>query len=170
MNAQPDISAVIVSWNTRDFLRDCLNSVFAETTGLQIEVIVVDNNSTDGSADMVRSEFPQVRLVQNETNLGFAAANNRAFPLCNAEKILLLNSDTVVIGNALRTLADFLDRHPEAAVVAPKLEQSHAVDILGCGRQLSLRTAANHWLFLARLFPHHSIFEGVYYYRGKHDD
>src|SRR5256714_1826586 len=170
MDSKPDISVVIVNWNTRDLLRDCLNSVFAEPTGLQIEAIVVDNKSSDGSAEMVRSEFPQVRLVQNETNLGFAAANNRAFPLCRAEKILLLNSDTVVYANALRTLAEFLDRHREAAAVAPKLEQSHAVDILGCGRQLSLRTAANHWLFPARLFPGVRAFEGVYYYRGKHDD
>ena len=165
----PEISVVIVSWNTRELLRDCLRSVFTEPTGLTLEVFVVDNKSTDGSVEMVRHEFPGVHLIENETNIGFAAANNRAFPVCRADKILVLNSDTVVRAKALRMLAQFLDRHPDTAAVAPKLEQSHAVDILGCGRQLSLRTAANHWLFLARMFPQLPAFEGVYYYRGKHD-
>jgi GT2 family glycosyltransferase len=170
MDSKPEISIVIVNWNTRDLLRDCLNSVFAEPTALLLEVIVVDNNSSDDSVEMVRREFPQAHLIQNQKNIGFAAANNLALPLCRADKVLLLNSDTVVVANALRTLVDFLDRHPSAGAVAPKLEQSHAVDILGCGRQLSLRTAANHWLFLARLFPGVRACEGVYYYRGKHDD
>src|SRR5450755_3364723 len=108
---QPDLSIVIVSWNTRELLRDCLVSVLAEPTGLKLEVFVTDNASADNSAPMVRESFPQVQVVENETNLGFAAANNRVFPLCRAEKILLLNSDTVVKGNALRVLVDFLDAH-----------------------------------------------------------
>ena len=167
----PDLSVVIISWNTRELLRDCLTSVFSEPTGLTLEVFVADNASSDGSAEMVRDSFPQVQLIQNETNLGFAAANNRIFPLCHADKILLLNSDTVVIGNALRVLVDCLDRHREAGAVAPKLNQTGAgIDILGCGELITLRTSINHWLFLARMFPRVRAFEGIYHYAGAHDD
>jgi N-acetylglucosaminyl-diphospho-decaprenol L-rhamnosyltransferase len=165
---QPDLSIVIVSWNTRELLRDCLASVFAEPSGLKLEVFVTDNASADNSAQMVRESFPQVQVVENEINLGFAAANNRVFPLCHAEKILLLNSDTVVKNDALRVLFDFLDAHLDVAAVAPKLEQSN-VDIIGCGRRVTLRTTINHWLFLSRLFPHVKSLEGIYHYAGVHD-
>jgi N-acetylglucosaminyl-diphospho-decaprenol L-rhamnosyltransferase len=167
---KPDVSIVIVSWNTRELLRDCLTSVFRECGGLTLEVFVVDNASTDSSPEMVRASLPEVRLIENEANIGFAAANNRAFAFCQADKILLLNSDTVLKAGALKLLVDFLDLHREAAAVAPKLEQSQTVDILGCGRQLSLRTAMNHWLFFARLFPRMRSLEGIYYYREKHDN
>lgn len=170
MISKPDISVVIVTWNTRDLLRDCLKSVFATPSSLNLEVFVVDNASTDSSSEMVRAEFPQVRLIENSDNVGFARANNQAFPFCQGHKIVLLNSDTVVVGNALETLSRFLNDHSDVGAVAPKLEQSQTVDILGCGRALTLRTAINHWLLLARLFPHTSFFEGVYYYRDAHDD
>jgi GT2 family glycosyltransferase len=166
---RPDLSVVIVSWNTRDLLRDCLASVFAEPSGLKLEVFVADNASSDGSAQMVRDSFSKVRLIENEKNLGFAAANNAVFPLCQSDKILLLNPDTVVKADALRVLSAFLDRHAEAGAVAPKLAQTEAdVDILGCGNLLTLETSINHWLFLARWFPR--IFDGIYYYAGVHDD
>lgn len=170
MTSNPDISVVIVNWNTRELLRDCLTSVFAKPTALQLEVLVVDNASTDDSAKMVRESFREVRLIENHENVGFARANNQAFPFCLGSKIVLLNSDTVVAGDALGLLARFLDDHSDVGAVAPKLEQSQTVDILGCGRALTLRTAINHWLLLARLFPRVPFFEGVYYYRGAQDD
>jgi len=170
MISAADISIVIVSWNTRELLRDCLASIFATNGNLNLDVIVVDNASTDGSADVVRKDFPQVRLIENTTNVGFSRANNQAFPLCQSDKITLLNSDTVVVGDALKELAAFLNEHPRAGAVAPKLEQSQTVDILGCGRELTLRSAVNHWLLLARLFTHARFFEGLYYYRDSHDD
>src|SRR5437016_20789 len=105
---KPDLSIVIVSWNTRELLRDCLTSVFREPTGLTLEVVVADNASADSSAKMVRDSFPEVRLIENEANIGFAAANNRAFAFCHADKILLLNSDTVLKADALKLLVDFL--------------------------------------------------------------
>lgn len=166
---QPDLSIVIVNWNTRELLRDCLHSVFAEAANLQLEVFVADNASTDGSAEMVKADFPQVRLIENQKNLGFAAANNAVFPLCAADKILLLNSDTIVKGDALAVLAGFLDRHSDVAAVGPKLEQ-HGLYIIGCGRQATLRTTINHWLFLSRLFPRIKAFEGIYHYAGVHDN
>lgn len=167
---RPDLSIVIISWNTRDLLRECLTSVFAEPTGLKLQVFVADNASSDGSAEMVRQLFPQVRLIENKENLGFAIANNRIFPFCEAEYIVLLNSDTQVLKDALRILRDFLHNHPKVGAAGPKLVHPHVqLDVLGCGRQISLPALFNHYLFLARLFPNVPFFEGIHHYIGAHD-
>src|SRR4051812_43109066 len=121
IRSNPDVSIVIVSWNTRQLLHDCLRSVFDNTRDLAIEVFVVDNNSTDGSVAMVRECFPEVQVVQNDHNVGFAAANNQAFVKSSAGLILLLNSDTILIGDALATLVDFMGAHPEAGATGPRL-------------------------------------------------
>ena len=167
----PDLSIVIVSWNTRELLRECLSSIYAEPSGLALEVFVVDNGSTDGSAAMVRESFPQVELIETGENLGFAKANNLAFARCTAPVVVLLNSDATLQGNALRILLRFLEEHPNVAVVGPKLIHPRLqLSVLGCGAQPTLRRVINHYLFLARLFPHVSAFEGLHYYLGVHDD
>ena len=96
-----DVSIIIVNWNTKDLLRACLASVFGQTQGIGYEVIVVDNDSSDGSAEMIRAEFPLVRLIVNEENRGFAAANNQGIAIASGRYVLLLNSDTVVYNNWL---------------------------------------------------------------------
>jgi GT2 family glycosyltransferase len=78
MSSAPDASVVIVSFNTRDLLRECIGTLYRRVGAISFETIVVDNSSKDGSADMVAAEFPEVRLIRSATNLGFAAANNRA--------------------------------------------------------------------------------------------
>ena len=166
-----DLSIIIVSWNTRELLSACLTAVIASVDGLVLEVFVVDNHSSDGSPEMVRDSFPQVRLIENPDNVGFAAANNQVFPFCSAEAILLLNSDTIVRPGALRTLFDFLREHPKAAAVGPKLVHPRVqLRILGAGRQPTLRTVINHYLFLSALFPRIKFFEGVFLFVGQHDD
>jgi GT2 family glycosyltransferase len=112
-----DISIVIVNWNTRDILRNCLVSVYAQTKGVAFEVIVVDNASMDQSADMVRTEFPEVVLVQNEANRGFAAANNQGMAIARGRYVLLLNSDTIVLYDAIAQVMRFADSQPKAAAV-----------------------------------------------------
>ncbi|OHB67100.1 MAG: hypothetical protein A2Y76_15600 [Planctomycetes bacterium RBG_13_60_9] len=112
-----DVSVIIVSWNTRDILRECLASVYAETRGVCFEVIVIDNASTDGSPEMVKRDFPQARLVQNTHNRGFAAANNQGIALSAGRYVLLLNSDTIVLDNAISKTAAFADVNPRAAVI-----------------------------------------------------
>jgi GT2 family glycosyltransferase len=112
-----DVSIIIVSWNTQGILRDCLQSVYAQTKGIQFEVIVVDNASGDGSADMVRREFPQAVLVANRDNRGFAAGNNQGIDMAQGRYVLLLNSDTVVLDGAIDKSVAFADAHPRAAVV-----------------------------------------------------
>lgn len=115
------LSIAIVNWNTRELLRQCLQSVFDQTQRYSFEIIVVDNASTDGSAEMVAAEFPTVRLIKNEDNRGFAAANNQALRISEGEYFLLLNSDTVVLEGALDALVDFLEEHPGIGGVGARL-------------------------------------------------
>jgi N-acetylglucosaminyl-diphospho-decaprenol L-rhamnosyltransferase len=114
-----DLSIAVVSWNTRDLLDQCLQSVLHTTEGIQAETIVVDNASTDGSADMVRGAYPQVRLIENAENVGFARANNQAFGASVGRHFVLLNPDTVCLPNALPALVTFLDQHLKAGAVGP---------------------------------------------------
>lgn len=167
----PDLSVVIVSWNTRELLRACLSSVFENASALSLEVFVVDNASTDGSAAMVRENFPQVRLIENQNNVGFAAANNQIFPQCSAEFVLLLNSDTVIIDKALQILVDFMRANREAGAVGPRLLHPRLkMRVLGCGHQPTLWREFNHQFGLSRLFPRSRFFRGIYLFVNVHDD
>lgn len=112
-----DLSIVVVSYNTIEMTRECLTSIARNACGLKIQTIVVDNNSQDNSASMVRSDFDEVVLIQNSENKGFAAANNQAFALCRSPYILLLNSDTVVLDSVLKSSTDYLERHPEVGAM-----------------------------------------------------
>jgi GT2 family glycosyltransferase len=115
--APVDVSVCIVSWNVKELLRDCLNSLKANAGDLRYETIVVDNLSADGSAEMVREEFPWVTLVDPKANLGFGRANNLAYKHSTGRWVLLLNPDTVVLDRAIERLVKFADAHPEAAAV-----------------------------------------------------
>ena len=119
----PDVSIVVVSWNVRELLRDCLSSV-EEQTRRAHEVIVVDNHSRDGSAEMVRGEFPEVRLIANTDNRGFAAANNQGLAVATGRNILLLNPDTLVLDAGIDTMLDWLERHPDVGCVGCQVLES----------------------------------------------
>ena len=121
MVAPLDLSIIVVNWNTRDLLANCLQSIYDTVHDLTFEVIVVDNASTDGSADMVRERFPQVRLIENAENVGFAKANNQGIKRSSGRYIVLLNSDTVVRSKAIAHLTTFLDTHPDAGACGPLL-------------------------------------------------
>jgi GT2 family glycosyltransferase len=113
------MAVAVISWNTRELLRACLASCVAERPE---EVVVVDNGSYDGSIEMVRREFPQVRLKTLPSNPGYGAASNIAFKLCQAPYVLLLNSDTEVRPGALEALTRALDERPHTGIIGPKLE------------------------------------------------
>lgn len=116
------VSVLIINWNTREHLLRCLQSLGRGDLGLGIgEVIVVDNASFDGSAEMVRQEFPSVTLIANKRNLGYAKANNQAAAIAKGSYLLLLNPDTEVLPNAIERLVAFAEAHPEAGAIAPKL-------------------------------------------------
>ena len=119
-----DLSIVIVSWNTRDLLEACLQSVLRQCPGpmdrmISVEVLVVDNGSADGAPETVRQAFPQVHLIENEDNPGFARANNQAIQVCRGRYVLLLNPDTDVRPGATDALVRFMDEHPEAGAAGP---------------------------------------------------
>lgn len=113
MNAPPRVSVIIVSYDVRELLRRCLATV-AVQRDVEVEVWVVDNASRDGSAEMVSTSFPKVRLVRNAENVGFARANNQALAQATGDPLLLLNPDTELPGGALATLVEILRRHPAA--------------------------------------------------------
>lgn len=101
-----DVSIIIVNYNTRDLLRDCLQSVYQHTQGIDFEVIVSDNGSEDGSQDMIRALFPDVILMENNANLGFGAANNRGLDVARGKYVFYLNSDTVLCNNGVKIFFD----------------------------------------------------------------
>ena len=102
---QPDVSVVIVSFNTKDLTRKCIRTLERESEGVSVEVIVVDNASRDGSADMLAEEFPYAKLIRSDENLGFAGANNRGFDVATGRYIVLLNSDAFLKPGALYLLS-----------------------------------------------------------------
>lgn len=115
-SAPPDVSIVIVSWNVRELLRECLRSIGDETRRRH-EIIVVDNDSHDGSAAMVRAAFPRAKLIANQRNHGFAEANNQGMAVATGRHVLLLNPDTLVLDGAIDTMLDWLERHPDVGCV-----------------------------------------------------
>ena len=151
----PDVSVVIVSWNTRDYTLGCLASLPAAAMSLGWDAWVVDNASTDNSVAAVREEHPGARIIANAENLGFAAANNQGILACRGRYVLLLNSDTVMPPGSLRTLVAFADAHPRAGVVGPTLLNPDAsyqtgptpfpslwtetLSVTGIGRRLTYR-------------------------------
>jgi GT2 family glycosyltransferase len=115
------LSIIIVSFNTKDLLQKCLQSVFQQTKGIDFELIVVDNHSTDGSPEMVKKKFPQVKLIENKTNLGFAQANNQGIKKGKGEYLLLLNSDTKIKSNALEKLVSLARKKKDLGIAGPRL-------------------------------------------------
>ena len=116
-----DLSVVVLSWNVRDLLRQCLRSTLANNRPAATEIIVVDNASGDGSVEMVRAEFPDVRLIVNVTNRGYTGGNNDGIAAATGRYALVLNPDTQIVGDALVTLVQYADARPDVGVVGPQL-------------------------------------------------
>lgn len=119
-----ELSILIVNWNTRDLLAQCLESVYAYPPNVGFEVIVVDNNSSDGSASMVREKFPHITLLENDANVGFAKANNQAIAQSHGGHKLLLNPDTLVQPDALTVLVSFMRENPTVGAAGSLLLNS----------------------------------------------
>jgi len=166
-----DLGVVIVTWNAREVIRACLDSLFCDAEGLSLQVMVVDNASSDGTAEIVERAYPSVTVVRNAENRGFAAANNQALPLLDAPYVMLLNPDTVVRPGALRILRRYLDEHATVGAVGPKVvHPAMRLRVLSCGYQPSVRTVINQYAGLSRLFPERRAFRGVNLLMGLHDD
>lgn len=116
-----DLSIVIVNWNTRSLLKDCLDSIYKNTKNISFEIIVVDNASIDDSVEMINQNFKDVILIKNDKNLGFAKANNIAFNYVNARYVILLNSDTLVLPNSFENVIEYMDLNDNVGIVTPKI-------------------------------------------------
>ena len=164
-----DVSIIVVAWNVRKLLQDCLRSVYAETKGIDFELIYVDNASTDGSAEMVRQEFPQVRIIQNTENKGFIRANNQGIEVARGRYVLLLNSDTVVLDNAIAKTLQFADKHPRAAVVGCRVLNPDRSLQGNCFRFYSTLNMLFDALHLSSMFPNNRLFGRKLYAGWKYD-
>ncbi|MBC7251881.1 MAG: glycosyltransferase family 2 protein [Anaerolineae bacterium] len=177
-----DLAIIIVNYNTRDLLRDCLASVYDNRGDFRFQVCVVDNCSSDGSAEMVRAEFPQTLVIESEINGGFAYANNlglRAFGFAESGDVapeaeprreapaptplpryaLLLNPDTILPPSALAGMLEFMDAHPEAGISGPRLVLADGSLDLACRRSFPTPEVAFYRLVgLSKLFPRNRRF------------
>ena len=117
---KPKVSIAIVSYNTASLLQECLNAVVEQSEWIK-EIIVVDNNSGDGTQQLVRDKFPEVQLIGNKTNRGFAAANNQALPFCSGKYIFFLNPDTQLTPLAIETSINYMENNLYVGIAGTKL-------------------------------------------------
>jgi N-acetylglucosaminyl-diphospho-decaprenol L-rhamnosyltransferase len=150
-----DLSIVVLNYNTRDFLRACLRALQGEgSASISTEVLVVDNASSDGSAEMVAAEFPWVRLIRSPRNGGFAHGNNQGLREMRGSAALLLNPDTLIPPGGIAQLWEALKQHPEAGVIGPKLVRPDGSMHLACRRSFPTPSVAFYRVSgLSRLFP-----------------
>lgn len=154
-----DLSVIIVNWNTKKLLKNCLDSFYKETKRFTFEIFVVDNSSSDGSAEMVENRFPEVILIKNKENVGFAKANNQAIQLAKGRFILFLNPDTVILNNAISKMLGFIREKKEIGAVGPKLLNTDGSVQYECARNFpSLLAAFSSFFLLERYFPKSRLF------------
>jgi len=153
------LSVVIVNYNVKYFLEQCLNSVQKAIEGMQAEVIVVDNNSVDSSCSMVKEKFPLVKLIENKVNSGFSKANNQAIKISAGKYILLLNPDTVVEDDTFRKVIDFMEKTPDAGGLGVKMIDGKGNFLPESKRGLPTPTVAFYKIFgFSRFFPKSKVF------------
>lgn len=149
-----DLSVVIVNYNVAYFLEQCLNAVLAASKALQVQVFVVDNNSVDGSVEMVQQKFPNVHCIANKENVGFSSANNQAIALSDARYILLLNPDTVVEEDTFDKVVRFMDAHPEGGGLGVRMVDGKGRFLPESKRGLPTPMVAFYKIFgLSKIFP-----------------
>src|ERR1035437_1080271 len=153
------LTVIIVNYNVQHFLEQCLHSVFAATKHVTTEVFVVDNNSVDGSVQMVKEKFQEVQLIENKKNTGFSFANNQAMRIAKGEYILLLNPDTVVEEDTFEKVVAFMDAHPEAGGLGVKMLDGKGKFLPESKRGLPTPAVAFYKIFgLSKLFPKSKTF------------
>ncbi len=164
-----DVSVIVVNWNTKALLHDCLKSIYEQGGEIDLEVIVIDNASTDDSAEMVKKNFPRVTLVENSDNLGFARANNIGIQASKGRYVCLVNSDVIVLEDCIKDLKSFMDEHPTTGMAGPRiLNPDHTL-------QPSCRHLPTIWNNLCsasglnRLFPKSAFFSDWIMNYWNHD-
>jgi len=164
-----DLSVIIVSYNVRKFLEQCLYSVRRASKNIDYEIFVIDNNSADGTCTMVESGFPEVKLIKNLVNRGYAAANNQALKMASGRYLLLLNPDTIVNENTFLNCIKFMDSHPDAGAAGVRMVNGEGKFLPESKRALPTPgTAFFKMSGLAYLFPTSGFFNR--YYLGQIDE
>ena len=163
-----DISIVILNTNDRVYLEGCLESLKGCAPSRQVEIIVPDNASTDGSVEMLESKFPEVKLLHNGGNLGFTKGNNAGIRASSGKYVFLLNTDIKVLGDCIEKMADFLDRHPEVGLAAPKILNADMTLQCTCRKNPTLWNNFCQAFGLAKAFRNIPFFSGeeMFYFKG----
>ncbi|MCL6096466.1 MAG: glycosyltransferase family 2 protein [Patescibacteria group bacterium] len=156
-----DLSIVIVSYNTKDFLKKCLDSIYKTSKNFGFEIIVSDNNSKDGSVEMVKKEFKDVILVENKENMGFSKANNMGVKKSSGRYVLFLNSDTIVHANTLRYMVNFMDKNKNAGAATCELIMPNGkIDDASHRGFPTPWNSFSHFSGLSKIFPKSKLFGG----------
>lgn len=162
-----EVSVIIVNWNTKNLLRDCIQSILEHAGNVDYEIIVVDNASSDGSAEMVRSDFPKVRLIVKHTNRGYAAGVNDGIRSAKCRYVLLLNSDTLICDSAIEKTVKYADEHINAAVVGCQVWEDEDKIQMTCFRFPDLLNLFFRISGLAKVFRNNHFFgrEDMFWWR-----
>lgn len=151
------LSVIVVSWESAGELPKCLKAVFESKAEWDYEVLLIDNSSRDGSPELIRKEFPRVRLVENHRNRGFAQAVNQGMTLSRGDYLLLLNPDVVLLPGALEAMAGYLDSHPDVGALAPQMVFPDGAVQASCREFPSYQVLLWEMTGLSRLFPTHRV-------------
>lgn len=164
-----DLSIIIVSWNAKAYLEECLGSLSIPAAELSKEILVIDNDSHDGSPEMVEEKFPQVKLIRSGANLGFSKANNIGIRASDGRYLCLINSDVRVLPGCLERMADFMDRNPQVGISGPRmLNRDHSMQV-SCRKSPSLWNNFCAASGLAALFPRSFFFSSEQMFYFAHD-
>ncbi|MBI3192854.1 MAG: glycosyltransferase [Ignavibacteriae bacterium] len=154
MDNSLDISVVYTNWNVRDLMRESILSLYRNTKDVTFDIIVVDDASTDGSAEMIKNEFPEIKLIVNAQNEGFSKTNNKGAKSAQGKYLLLLNTDTLLIDNSIKVLFDFLEANPEVGVCGGWLKNPDLTSQVSYGWFPSFSQAIIDAFFLNDFFPY----------------
>ena len=163
------LSIIVVSWNAKRYLAECLDSIIRETGDLDAEIIIVDNASTDGSPEFVEEKFPMVRLMRNRENLGFAKANNIGLKICNGEYICLINSDVMIMEGCIDRMLAFMERHSDIGMLGPKIVGPDGTVQRSCMEFPTIWNKFCRAFALDSLFPKSKTFSGLLMKYWPHD-
>jgi GT2 family glycosyltransferase len=153
-----DLSIIIVTWNSQEYIRNCLDSIFLSSGNFNSEVIAVDNGSSDQTTKIVEELYPHVNLIQNKTNLGYAKANNQGIEEARGEYILLLNPDTQVLEDALSLMHEFMEQNQKVGALGPKLLNPDRTVQSSCREFPTFSTLIWEFLGISQLFPKSKVF------------
>ena len=159
-----DLSIIIVSYNTKELLVDCLRSIQKAVQFISAEVFVVDNNSSDGTVSLIKKKFPKIKLKANKQNLGFSKANNQALTLIRGKYVLILNPDTKLMSDTITKMIDFMQDNPQVTVSTCKVELPNGQLDRDCRRHFPTPWRAFcHFSGLSKIFACPKIFDQYYY-------